>query len=186
MALTDEQLLSITESPFKQDFPLLANNPGLTFLDSAATAQRPAVVLDAERRFYETMNANPLRGLYGLSVEATAAIEDARARRGEAPPPDSPAPQPSRPSRGRSAESRLEPDGWGHPCAPNPSERPAARQRAAETPSPRPVRTQRGRPANCRNAPSGQSVRLTTGFNQRRSSGPDASPGPDCHAFGSH
>ena len=80
MALTDEQLLSITESPFKQDFPLLANNPGLTFLDSAATAQRPAVVLDAERRFYETMNANPLRGLYGLSVEATAAIEDARAR----------------------------------------------------------------------------------------------------------
>ena len=80
MALTDEQLLSITESPFKQDFPLLANNPGLTFLDSAATAQRPAVVLNAERRFYETMNANPLRGLYGLSVEATAAIEDARAR----------------------------------------------------------------------------------------------------------
>ena len=80
MALTDEQLLSITESPFKQDFPLLANNPGLTFLDSAATAQRPAVVLDAERRFYETMNATPLRGLYGLSVEATAAIEDARAR----------------------------------------------------------------------------------------------------------
>ena len=80
MSLTDEQLLSITESPFKQDFPLLANNPGLTFLDSAATAQRPAVVLNAERRFYETMNANPLRGLYGLSVEATAAIEDARAR----------------------------------------------------------------------------------------------------------
>ena len=80
MSLTDEQLLSITESPFKQDSPLLANNPGLTFLDSAATAQRPAVVLNAERRFYETMNANPLRGLYGLSVEATAAIEDARAR----------------------------------------------------------------------------------------------------------
>ena len=77
--LTDAELATIAESPFKADFPLLAANPGLSFLDSAATAQRPAAVLDAERRFYETMNANPLRGLYRLSVEATAAIDDARA-----------------------------------------------------------------------------------------------------------
>ncbi len=70
----------IQESPFKADFPLLANNPELVFLDSAATAQRPAAVLDAERSFYETMNANPLRGLYKLSVDATAAIEQARAK----------------------------------------------------------------------------------------------------------
>ena len=77
--LTDAELSTIAESPYKADFPLLAANPGLSFLDSAATAQRPAVVLDAERRFYETMNANPLRGLYRLSVEATAAIDDARA-----------------------------------------------------------------------------------------------------------
>ena len=77
--LTDAELATITVSPFKADFPLLAANPGLSFLDSAATAQRPAAVLDAERRFYETMNANPLRGLYRLSVEATAAIDDARA-----------------------------------------------------------------------------------------------------------
>ena len=77
--LTDAELATIAESPFKADFPLLAANPGLAFLDSAATAQRPAAVLDAERRFYETMNANPLRGLYRLSVEATAAIDDARA-----------------------------------------------------------------------------------------------------------
>ena len=68
----------IRTNPYKADFPLLANNPELAFLDSAATAQRPAVVLDAQRRFYETMNANPLRGLYRLSVDATAAIEDAR------------------------------------------------------------------------------------------------------------
>ena len=80
MSLTAEQLATITESPFKQDFPLLAQNPDLAFLDSAATAQRPAAVLDAERRFYETMNANPLRGLYRLSVEATASIEEARKR----------------------------------------------------------------------------------------------------------
>lgn len=65
-------------NPYKGDFPLLANSPELAFLDSAATAQRPAVVLDAQRSFYETMNANPLRGLYQLSMQATAAIEDAR------------------------------------------------------------------------------------------------------------
>ncbi len=73
-------VIDIQESPFKADFPLLANNPELVFLDSAATAQRPAAVLDAERSFYETMNANPLRGLYKLSVDATAAIEQARAK----------------------------------------------------------------------------------------------------------
>ncbi|WP_293847193.1 SufS family cysteine desulfurase [uncultured Parolsenella sp.] len=72
--------IDIQASPFKADFPLLANNPELVFLDSAATAQRPAAVLDAERSFYETMNANPLRGLYKLSVDATAAIEQARAK----------------------------------------------------------------------------------------------------------
>ena len=70
----------IVGNPYKQDFPLLAARPEIAFLDSAATAQRPACVLDAQRRFYETMNANPLRGLYDLSVEATQAIEDARAK----------------------------------------------------------------------------------------------------------
>jgi cysteine desulfurase/selenocysteine lyase len=77
-ALTQAQLEDITASPYKKDFPLLAQHPNITFLDSAATSQRPAAVLDAERRFYETMNANPLRGLYKLSVEATQAIDDAR------------------------------------------------------------------------------------------------------------
>ena len=71
--------IDITHSPYKADFPLLVGNPQVAFLDSAATAQRPACVLDAQRAFYETMNANPLRGLYRLSVEATEAIESARA-----------------------------------------------------------------------------------------------------------
>ena len=78
--LTPEELARIEESPYKADFPLLAKNPDIIFLDSAATSQRPEAVLAAERSFYETMNANPLRGLYRLSVEATAAIEDARKR----------------------------------------------------------------------------------------------------------
>lgn len=72
--------VDLTTNPYEGDFPLLMNNPELAFLDSAATAQRPAVVLDAQRNFYETMNSNPLRGLYSLSIKATQAIEDARAK----------------------------------------------------------------------------------------------------------
>ncbi len=76
--LTQDELSTIEQNPYKEDFPLLEGNPDLAFLDSAATAQRPAAVLDAQRRFYETMNANPLRGLYRLSVEATEAIAQTR------------------------------------------------------------------------------------------------------------
>ena len=61
--ITKEEALDIAANPFKQDFPLLVNESELAFLDSAATAQRPRVVLDAQRTFYETMNSNPLRGL---------------------------------------------------------------------------------------------------------------------------
>lgn len=72
------KVIDIERNPYKRDFPLLANNPQITFLDSAATAQRPASVLDAERDFYEHLNSNPLRGLYKLSVEATEAVDKAR------------------------------------------------------------------------------------------------------------
>jgi cysteine desulfurase/selenocysteine lyase len=60
------------------DFPLLAANPDLHYLDSAATSQKPAVVLDAIRNFYETTYANPHRGAYALSVAATDAYDAAR------------------------------------------------------------------------------------------------------------
>lgn len=72
--------VDIAANPYKADFPLLANNPEMAFLDSGATAQRPACVLEAQKHFYETMNANPLRGLYSLSVEATEAIAKVRAQ----------------------------------------------------------------------------------------------------------
>jgi cysteine desulfurase/selenocysteine lyase len=62
------------------DFPLLANNPDLHYLDSAATSQKPRVVLDVLRDFYETSNANPHRGAYSLSVLATERYQAARAR----------------------------------------------------------------------------------------------------------
>lgn len=62
---------------FKSDFPLFENN-SIVYLDNAATAQRPKCVLDAERDFYCFHNANPLRGIYSLSVEATEALENGR------------------------------------------------------------------------------------------------------------
>ncbi len=65
------------ELNYRKDFPLLANMD-VAYLDSAATAQRPQCVLDAEEKFYTTCNANPLRGLYPLSIAATDAYENAR------------------------------------------------------------------------------------------------------------
>ena len=62
----------------KENFPVFARYEGLCYLDSAATTQKPARVLDAVRRYYEEENANPLRGLYELSVKATEAYENAR------------------------------------------------------------------------------------------------------------
>ena len=62
---------------YREDFPLLKSTD-IAYLDNAATAQRPKCVLDAVTAFYETQNANPLRGLYPLSVAATQAYENAR------------------------------------------------------------------------------------------------------------
>ena len=70
--------VDIETNPYKAQFPLFQQHPEIAFLDSAATAQRPACVLDAEHDFYQRMNANPLRGLYSLSVEATGAIAKVR------------------------------------------------------------------------------------------------------------
>lgn len=64
----------------RQDFPIFARSPGLHYLDSAATSQKPAVVLDAIRQYYETDNANPHRGAYDLSARATQRYFDARER----------------------------------------------------------------------------------------------------------
>jgi len=64
----------------RADFPLLAGNPGLHYLDSAATSQKPRVVLDAMRDYYERDNANPHRGAYELSARATERYHAARER----------------------------------------------------------------------------------------------------------
>ena len=62
---------------FRQDFPILQGNDYIYF-DNAATSQRPQAVIDAVADFYQKSNANPLRGLYDWSVDATERYEHAR------------------------------------------------------------------------------------------------------------
>jgi cysteine desulfurase / selenocysteine lyase len=64
----------------RADFPLLEANPGLHYLDSAATSQKPRAVLDAMVDYYERDNANPHRGAYDLSARATERYHAARER----------------------------------------------------------------------------------------------------------
>ena len=61
----------------KKDFPLLENR-NITYLDSGATTQKPIQVINAIEKFYKENNANPHRGAYTLSIEATEAYESTR------------------------------------------------------------------------------------------------------------
>ncbi|WP_295011980.1 SufS family cysteine desulfurase [uncultured Microbacterium sp.] len=66
----------------RANFPLLdtsVNGAPLAYLDSAATSQKPRIVLDAERDFLERSNAAVHRGAHTLAAEATELYEDARA-----------------------------------------------------------------------------------------------------------
>ena len=69
----------MSKSVYRADFPLLESSD-VIYMDNAATSQRPQAVLDAMNEFYKYHNANPLRGVYKLSVEATEDYENARAR----------------------------------------------------------------------------------------------------------
>ncbi len=65
----------------REDFPILVSRERpLVYLDSAATSQKPAVVIEAIDRYYRTCNANIHRGVYRIAEEATALYEDARRR----------------------------------------------------------------------------------------------------------
>jgi cysteine desulfurase / selenocysteine lyase len=66
---------------FLKDFPTLnkeKNGKRIAYLDSAATTQKPTVVIEAIKDYYEKSNANPHRGAYELSVLATEAYDEAR------------------------------------------------------------------------------------------------------------
>lgn len=61
----------------KKDFPIFKNRD-ICYLDNGATTQKPECVIKAVKEFYEKYNANPHRGAYSLSVEATQVYEDTR------------------------------------------------------------------------------------------------------------
>ena len=64
---------------FKEDFPIL-NERKIAYLDSGATTQKPIQVINAIDEFYKKNNANPHRGAYSLSIEATEAYESSRGK----------------------------------------------------------------------------------------------------------
>lgn len=66
----------------RQDFPILSQQiygKPLVYFDSAATTQKPQVVIDAIAKYYCTINANVHRGVHRLSQDATQAFEESRA-----------------------------------------------------------------------------------------------------------
>ena len=62
----------------RKDFPILDKD--IVYLDSGATAQKPTSVIKSIEEFYKNLNANPHRGAYGLSIEATEAYENTRSK----------------------------------------------------------------------------------------------------------
>lgn len=69
--------MSRTVEEVRAEFPLLTDRD-VIYLDNGATSQKPQRVLDAVAEYYTHNNANPMRGLYDLSVDATEAYENAR------------------------------------------------------------------------------------------------------------
>lgn len=67
----------MTNYEIRNDFPILRENK-IAYLDSGATTQRPIQVLDKVENFYKSENANPHRGAYKLSIQATEVYENAR------------------------------------------------------------------------------------------------------------
>jgi cysteine desulfurase/selenocysteine lyase len=76
--MTPTTAVSLDPVALRTRFPLLANDPTLAYLDSAATTQKPDIVIDAEAEFYRRDNANVHRGLYDLARRATERYEAAR------------------------------------------------------------------------------------------------------------
>ena len=67
----------------KSQFPLLSqtiNGHEIVYLDSAASSQKPLVVIEAMNNYYRTINANVHRGAYEIAAQATESMEQARVR----------------------------------------------------------------------------------------------------------
>jgi len=74
--------MNLDINKIKTDFPILNREvrPGtrLVYLDSTATAQKPSVVIDSMKQYYEMSNANIHRGIHQLAEEATSMYESSR------------------------------------------------------------------------------------------------------------
>jgi cysteine desulfurase/selenocysteine lyase len=70
--------LALEPENIKREFPVFERHPGLAFLDTAASAQKPRAVIDGIADFYRQDYANVHRGAYDLSVRATERFEAAR------------------------------------------------------------------------------------------------------------
>ncbi|NTV55401.1 MAG: aminotransferase class V-fold PLP-dependent enzyme, partial [Candidatus Moranbacteria bacterium] len=62
----------------RKHFPIFDSRPGLVYLDSGATALKPASVIDAVSGYYRDLSANVGRGLYATAEETTARFEAVR------------------------------------------------------------------------------------------------------------
>ncbi len=62
----------------KRDFPVFIHNPGLVYLDSAATSLKPQSVIDKLAEYYTKYPANIHRGIYRISEKATEEYEKSR------------------------------------------------------------------------------------------------------------
>ncbi|MBI5412921.1 cysteine desulfurase [Candidatus Peregrinibacteria bacterium] len=62
----------------KKDFPIFKKNPGLVYLDNAATSLKPKCVIDAVNDYFSNYSANVHRGIYDLSAKATSSYEGSR------------------------------------------------------------------------------------------------------------
>ena len=67
-----------TQQNYRDDFAVFSKQPNLVFLDSAASAQKPRIVMQAMQDMMENSYANVHRGQYGLSINATNIYEKAR------------------------------------------------------------------------------------------------------------
>ena len=76
--LKRETARALDPAGIKREFPVFENHPGLVFLDTAASAQKPRAVIDGIADFYRKDYANVHRGAYDLSVRATERFEAAR------------------------------------------------------------------------------------------------------------
>ena len=67
----------MTTNEIRKDFPILENQ-NIAYLDSGATTQKPLQVVEAVTNYYKQSNANPHRGAYDLSIEATRVYDESK------------------------------------------------------------------------------------------------------------